>query len=58
MADFETAFQYLELAVRNKVGTVRPCAANRLLEPLRGDPRLDRICQLIGDVPAYGEIEA
>ncbi|MAT95233.1 MAG: hypothetical protein CME59_21895 [Halioglobus sp.] len=55
LGDFDTAFHYLELAVTHKIGTVRHCTGNRLLAPLRDDPRLDRIRQLIGPVPAYGE---
>ncbi len=51
--DFDKAFHYLELAVRNKIGDSMMCRTDIFLAPLKKDPRFKAIEKIIGEVETF-----
>jgi len=49
--DFDSAFYYLEKAIKNRIGSIMMCKADPFLAPLENDPRFKKIEALIGEVP-------
>lgn len=55
--NFDLAFYYLEKAIKNKVGDTMMCQIDSFFNPLRSDPRFEKIEALVGDVPSLDFLE-
>lgn len=51
MGNFDQAFDYLEKAIINRIGSIMMVGADQWLSPLKADPRFAKIETLIGEVP-------
>ena len=51
MSDFDNAFHHLEKAITNRVGSIMMFKADPFAQPLKKDPRFEKMIELLGEVP-------